>query len=202
MAGGRKPGPMCYAEEPVVVDDGTMCRMPTPPPGPNGLLTSARPPAAVGPARVEHFTEASGILITAAMRGKVSRLADEYFKITGNGLTVTSGYRPPDRQAKAMYDKIVREGETKVRNLYRNKTLIDEILKTYRAHEDDPAAAVAEIQKTIEAQVERGGYISNHLRSNAVDVRKTTNLGSLKKAVAKVGGRVVVEKDHYHIELN
>ncbi|MBV9928144.1 MAG: hypothetical protein JOZ96_24205 [Acidobacteria bacterium] len=194
---------MCYAEEPVVVDDGTMCRVPTPTPGPNGLWTSKQPSAAHGPARVEHFREAGGILITAGMREKVANLADEYFKLTGNGLTVTSGYRPPDRQARAMYDKIVREGETKVKNLYRSQTLIDEILKAYRAHKDNPTVAVAEIQKTIEAQVERGSYISNHLRSNAIDVRKaTTNLGSLKTAVSKVGGRVVVEGDHYHVELH
>jgi hypothetical protein len=201
MAGGRKPGPMCYAEEPVTVDDGTMCRVPTPPPGPNGLWTSRQPSTTGVPVRVEHFTLAAGILITASLREKLAVLADEYFKSAGHGLIVTSGYRPPDRQARAMYDKIVREGETKVKNLYRNKTLVEEILNAYRSNKDDPEVAVAEIQKTIEAQVERGSYISNHLRSNALDVKKTTNLEALRKAVSKVGGRVVVEGDHYHIEL-
>src|SRR5829696_206588 len=80
----------------------------------------------------EHFTVASSILMTADLQKKVANLANHYFAITGNGLIVTSGYRPPDRQSKAMFDKLVTEGETSVRNLYKNKTLIDEILNVYR----------------------------------------------------------------------
>src|SRR5689334_11132065 len=34
MANGRQPGPMCQVSRPVEVDDGTMCRMPSPRPGP------------------------------------------------------------------------------------------------------------------------------------------------------------------------
>jgi peptidoglycan hydrolase-like protein with peptidoglycan-binding domain len=150
----------------------------------------------------EHFTVASSILMTASLQEKVANLANHYFAITGNGLIVTSGYRPPDRQSKAMYDKIVTEGETSVRNLYKNKTLIDELLNVYRANKGNPTVAVAEIQKAIEGQMKRGKFISNHLLSNAIDVRKrTTNLASLRTAVSQVGGRVVVEGNHYHIEL-
>ena len=150
----------------------------------------------------DHFTVASSILMTASLQEKVANLANHYFAITGNGLIITSGYRPPDRQSKAMFDKIVTEGETSVRNLYKNKTLIDEILNVYRKNKGNPAVAVAEIQKTIEGQMKRGRFISNHLLSNAIDVRKaTTNLASLRTAVSQVGGRVVVEGNHYHIEL-
>ncbi|MFL6331766.1 MAG: peptidoglycan-binding protein [Pyrinomonadaceae bacterium] len=150
----------------------------------------------------EHFTVASSILMTAGLQEKVANLANHYFAITGNGLIITSGYRPPDRQSKAMFDKIVTEGETSVRNLYKNKTLIDELLNVYRANKGNPTVAVAELQKTIEAQMKRGRFISNHLLSNAIDVRKrTTNLASLRTAVSQVGGRVVVEGNHYHIEL-
>jgi peptidoglycan hydrolase-like protein with peptidoglycan-binding domain len=150
----------------------------------------------------DHFTVASSILMTADLQEKVANLANHYFAITGNGLIVTSGYRPPDRQSKAMFDKIVNEGETSVRNLYKNKLLIDEILNVYRSNKANPSVAVAEIQKTIEGQMKRGKFISNHLLSNAIDVRKaTTNLASLRTAVSQVGGRVVVEGNHYHIEL-
>lgn len=151
----------------------------------------------------EHFTVASGILMTADLQEKVTNLSNHYFAITGKSLIVTSGYRPPDRQSKAMYDKIITEGETSVRNLYKNKTLIDEILNVCRANKGNPAVAVAEIQKTIEGQMKRGKFISNHLLSNAIDVRKATkNLSSLRTAVTQVGGRVVVEGNHYHIELH
>lgn len=150
----------------------------------------------------EHFTVASGILMTADLQEKVANLANHYFAITGSGLIITSGYRPPDRQSKAMFDKLVTEGETSVRNLYKNKALIDEILNVFRQNRGNPTVAVAEIQKTIEGQMKRGKFISNHLLSNAIDLRKrTTNLGSLRTAVSQVGGRVVVEGNHYHIEL-
>jgi peptidoglycan hydrolase-like protein with peptidoglycan-binding domain len=150
----------------------------------------------------EHFVVAREILMTPDLQGKVANVANRYFAITGNGLIVTSGYRPPDRQAKAMFTKIATEGETSVRNLYKNKTAIDEILNVYRKNKGNPTVAAAEMQRTIEGQVKRGMFISNHLLSNAIDVRKaTTNLASLRTAVSQVGGRVVVEGNHYHIEL-
>lgn len=151
----------------------------------------------------EHFRVVSGILMTTSLQEKVANLANHYFALTGNDLIVTSGYRPPDRQAKAMFDKITREGETSVRNLYKNKTAIDEILNVYGKHKGNPTTATAEMQKTIEGQVKRGIFISSHLRSNALDVRKqTTDFAQLKKAVAQVGGRRAIrEADHFHIEL-
>ena len=57
MAGGRRPGPVCQAEEPVTVDDGTMCLAPTPAPGPNGLWTGAHPATAGGPVRISSADE-------------------------------------------------------------------------------------------------------------------------------------------------
>jgi peptidoglycan hydrolase-like protein with peptidoglycan-binding domain len=151
----------------------------------------------------EHFVVASAILMTGDLQGKVANVANRYFAITGNGLIVTSGYRPPDRQAKAMFTKITTEGETSVRNIYKNKTAIDEILNIYRKNKGNPTVAIAEMQRTIEGQIKRGMFISNHLLSNAIDVRKaTTNLASLRTAVSQVGGRVVVEGNHYHIELH
>jgi peptidoglycan hydrolase-like protein with peptidoglycan-binding domain len=151
----------------------------------------------------EHFRVVSGILMTASLIEKVANLANHYFALTGNDLIITSGYRPPDRQAKAMFNKITNEGETKVRNLYNNKGAVDEILNVYRKFKGNPTVATAEMQKTIEAQVKRGVFISSHLRSNALDVRKpTTDFTQLKKAVAQVGGRRAIrEQDHFHVEL-
>jgi peptidoglycan hydrolase-like protein with peptidoglycan-binding domain len=150
----------------------------------------------------EHYRVVSEILMTESLREKLAAVANRYFSLTGKDLIITSGYRPPDRQARAMQRKITVEGETKVRKLYKNKAAIDEILNAYRRNAGDPVAAIAAIEKTVEDQVRRGVFISNHLRSNAVDVRKpTTNLASLRQAVAHVGGRVVIEGDHYHLEL-
>ena len=38
MAGSRKPGPQCSYNDPVLIDDGTMYRSPSPPPGPLGTV--------------------------------------------------------------------------------------------------------------------------------------------------------------------
>lgn len=151
----------------------------------------------------KNYTVVEGILMTKALEKKLEKLAEIYVGKTGKKLIVTSGFRPPERQAPAMYNKIVSESEGAVRNLYKNKTAINEILAAYRANKGNREKAIAAITETIAKQVKRGTMISSHLLSNALDVRmRTTNLTALKDAVIKVGGRVVVEKDHYHLELH
>ncbi len=153
----------------------------------------------------KYYKVAADILVTERLQKKVENLAEEYFKTTGDKLIVTSGYRPPERQAQAMYDKIVFEGEKAVRDLYANKSAIDEILNAFRSNKGNPPNAVKAMTKTIENQTKQSPpiFISNHLLDNAVDVRKpTTDLISLQKAASKIGGRVIAEGDHYHIELS
>lgn len=148
------------------------------------------------------YTVLEGILMTKSLQKKLDKLAALYVAKAGSKLIVTSGFRPPERQAPAMYDKIIREGETAVRNLYRGTAAIDEILAAYRANKQTREKAIGAITATIEKQIKRGTMISSHLLSNALDVRmRTTNLQILKDCVIAVGGRVVVESDHYHLEL-
>ena len=150
----------------------------------------------------KNYTVLSNILMTKPLEKKVAKVADLYFEKKQTKLVVTSGYRPPERQAPAMFDKIVNEGEGAVRKLYKNKTAIDEILATYRANKSSREKAVAAMIATISNQVKRGVFISNHLLSNAVDIRKTANAAALSDAVIKVGGRVVIESNHFHLELH
>ncbi len=152
----------------------------------------------------EFYTVAADILITERLAAKVERLAETYFRAAGERLIITSGFRPPPRQALAMYNKIVFEGEAKVRDLYANKAAIDEILNAFRADKGNPQKAVEAMTKTIENQMRRTPpvFISNHLLDNAFDARKpTTDLKFLQLAASKNGGRVIVEGDHFHIEL-
>ena len=150
----------------------------------------------------ENYTVLTGILITKSLEKKIKKLADIYFAKRKTKLVITSGYRPPERQASAMYDKIVREGELSVRKLYKNKAAVDQILNAYRANKGKREAAIKAMTETIAKQVKSGIYISNHLRSNALDVRMTANLKALNEAVMQIGGRIVVESDHYHLELH
>ena len=149
-----------------------------------------------------HYTVLADVLITDVVQKKIQRVADIYFEKTGKEITVTSGFRPPERQAPAMYNKIVREGEASVRKLYKNKVAVDQILNAYRSNKSNKDVAIAAMIAVIDKQVKSGVFISSHLKSNAIDVRKTANLTALNSAVITVGGRIVLELDHYHLELH
>ena len=148
-----------------------------------------------------HFTVNQGILMTNALRPRLQELADTYFQRTGQSLRVTSGYRPPARQAAAMYDLIANHGETYVRNLYANKGAVDQILGAYRNNSGSRSDAISAMTRTIQNQVDNGTYISSHLRSRALDLSTATNLGVLRQIVGEMGGSVLNEGDHYHVQL-
>jgi hypothetical protein len=150
----------------------------------------------------ENYTVLPNILMTKPLRKKIEKLAKIYFDKKKTKLVVTSGYRPPERQAPAMYDKIAAEGEANVRKLYKNKLAIDEIIAAYRGGKNNRQKAVEAMREVISKQMKRGIFISNHLLSNAVDVRMSANLKALKDAVFEVGGRIVAERDHFHLELH
>lgn len=156
-------------------------------------------PAAAG----THYTALSDVLMTKDLEKKVAKLADTYFSLTGKNLVVTSGYRPPFRQAPAIYNNIILKGTTAVRNTYKNKKLIDEILAAFQANKANADNAKAAMQKVIENQVKRGEFISNHLLSNAIDLRTSTTIkAKLQQTLSQVGGRLVDEGNHYHVELH
>src|SRR6267378_2686052 len=71
MAGSRKPGPQCSYNDPVVIDDGTMCRSPSPTPGPLGtvpfLIDQARSVASM--THTERMEEA---IRSAREKGQIS----------------------------------------------------------------------------------------------------------------------------------
>lgn len=165
------------------------------------VLNPAEPKITTGKSG-EHYTALADVLITDVVRKKIENVANRYFQKTGKDIVVTSGYRPPERQAPAMYNKIINEGEASVRKLYRNKVAVDQILNAYRANKGNRTAAIAAMVAVIEKQVKSGVFISSHLKSNAIDVRMTANLKALNAAVIEVGGRIVVERDHFHLELH
>jgi peptidoglycan hydrolase-like protein with peptidoglycan-binding domain len=148
-----------------------------------------------------HYDVASDILMTKRLQAKLVEVAELYFKAKGEKLFITSGYRPPERQAPAIYNNIILKGETRVRNTYLNKPAIDQILAAYRANKNEKEKAIAAMTETIAKQVKRGVFISNHLLSNALDVRVKADFVLLGKVAAKVGGRVITEGNHFHMEL-
>ncbi|MCU0238026.1 MAG: peptidoglycan-binding protein [Pyrinomonadaceae bacterium] len=103
----------------------------------------------------ENYVVLKDVLMTKDLEKKVVKLANTYFGITNSKLTITSGYRPPFRQAPAIYNNIKLKGLKTVRDTYKNKKLIDEILAAYKANQNETREkAIAEMQKTIENQGE------------------------------------------------
>jgi peptidoglycan hydrolase-like protein with peptidoglycan-binding domain len=148
-----------------------------------------------------HFTVNQGILMTDTLRPQLQTLADRYHARTGNNLHITSGYRPPSRQASAMYDLIQAHGTGYVRNLYANKTAVDQILSAYRNNNGSRNDAVAAMTRTIGNQVGHGTYISDHLRSQALDISTNANFSVLSDIVRGMGGSILNEGNHFHVEL-
>ncbi len=165
-------------------------------PGGNGTTPAGNGNPAYSVAQNGRFFNVNpGILMTNSLRPKLDNLAQAYFQETGQKLQVTSGYRPPSRQADAMASLIERKGANYVRDLYANKGAVNEIISAYNR------GGTAAMTRTIENQVANGTYISNHLRSNAVDVSSNTNFGALQRAANQVGGRILAEGDHYHVDV-
>ncbi|AUX43900.1 hypothetical protein SOCE26_053560 [Sorangium cellulosum] len=150
-----------------------------------------------------------GVDLAPAVEQKVAEIADVYFRRTGKELVVTSGTRDPARQAEAMHE-LFRHGAD-VLGLYRDKAAAREIKSAYEeaASADQPAEAVIEdLEQVIRAQIERGVFISAHLREGAVDIRNRDMTAAEKRAfiegVEEVGGVLALEESrppHYHLQV-
>lgn len=135
------------------------------------------------------------------LRSRAETLSRRYAQRSGKLLHITSGQRSPAKQAAAMYGLIVRRKAAYVRNLYKNKAAFAQIFDAYQRNINNSAAAINAMTRTIENQVKNGVFISRHLQSRALDVSTTTDLRILRDEVAAMGGTVVNEKDHYHIQF-
>mgnify|MGYP000116621815 CR=1 FL=1 len=149
------------------------------------------------------------VVLADRIASRISALDDAFARRTGKHLTITSGSRDASRQAKAMY-KMLRLGGDIVR-LYRNKEAAREIKETYderRASRRSGGEIVEAIYATLKRQIDRGVFISAHLRAGAVDVRNRDMSAAEKKAfaaaVAEIGGVSLLEETtppHFHLEV-
>ncbi len=116
------------------------------------------------------YTLEEGVHLGSSMRAALNRIAREFHRRAGRGFVVTSGTRSPNEQAEAMYQKI-RLGQRLTR-LYRDYDAAAEIQGAYRANRRrGRQACIRAMARVIDAQVDRGCYISRHLRASAADVR-------------------------------
>jgi hypothetical protein len=195
---------------------------PEPPPAPaqNGApasLPAAPPPGPQpGPAAPPHdpaakrYTLLPGVTLSQLVKDKVTRIADAYHRRTGKELVITSGTRDAADQAEAMHELLQMGAD--VASLYKNKSALKDIQRAYdeaRAAAKPTAGVVAAMAEVIRRQMEKGIFISAHLRAGAVDVRNrdmtTAEKRALLDAVAEVGGVTALEESrppHYHLQVD
>jgi hypothetical protein len=149
------------------------------------------------------------VTLSAKVRARVAQTANAYYRRTGKTLIVTSGTRDALDQARAMHRAFQLGADAE--RLYRNKAAARELLKIAEAGKAAKKSAAeidAAIAAGIEQQMERGVYVSAHLRAGAVDVRSHGMTGPDKQAflagVAEAGGIEVIEEaapPHFHLQL-
>lgn len=113
-----------------------------------------------------------GVRLTPGLEGRVAELAERFRRRTGRELVITSGRREALDQARAMVTKL-RLGARLFR-LYRNRQALVEIVGAYRRARRRRVTRremVAAMGAIIARQVQRGVFLSEHLRDTAVDIR-------------------------------
>ncbi|WP_437755489.1 hypothetical protein [Sorangium sp. So ce1389] len=149
-----------------------------------------------------------GVTLPAKIAAKLEQIDRGYARRTREHLVITSGTRDANRQARAMFTKL-RLGEDLLQ-LYRNKAAVQEIKKAYQASSrKPPEQVVAAMEAVIQDQIDRGIYVSAHLRRGAVDVRNRTMSSKERRAflesAAEVEGVLVIDETtppHYHLQID
>jgi hypothetical protein len=144
-------------------------------------------------------------------RERLERIAQRYFEATRRRLVVTGGTRTPERQAELMLEKLV-HGEDIVA-LYENKAAVTEIRNLYRESSgvrQPKKQLIHALRDVITAQMDRGVYVSRHLKAGAADVRsrdlKAPQEAAFRRAVADEPGVILIDErasaePHLHLGL-
>ncbi|HEX8455934.1 MAG TPA: peptidoglycan-binding protein [Pyrinomonadaceae bacterium] len=155
-----------------------------------------------------HFTVDAGVRLSDNARERVGRIADEYFRRTGKNLRVTDGTRTAHDQARQIYNKI----QLNDTGIYRNRIALAEIRRAYDAGMRAGKSRdeiVNDMSAVIQGQVDRGVYISRHLRAGALDVSVRGMTASdereFRASVAAVSGDTSVLREtrppHFHLQF-
>lgn len=168
---------------------------------------SLQKPSRPEPATPPRFEALPDVVLRGPVVAKMNQLDEAYFRKTGEHIVITSGTRDAALQAKAMY-KMIKLGADIVR-LYRNKGAAREIKQAYDAGVGKPVGeVVAAMHAVIQDQIDRGVFISAHLRAGAVDVRNRSMSAGDKKAftksAAEIGGVTLLEETkppHFHLQV-
>lgn len=129
-------------------------------------------------------------------------------KVPDIPIRLNSSFRTPAQQAAAMLEKI-RLGDD-LKALYKDKALVQEILDVPCAQDRSTCTSpscVAAVTAVIQAQVDRGQYISQHMSGTAIDVNITSPVMSESQinrviaAAGALGAKAIHETTPPHIHI-
>ncbi len=123
------------------------------------------------PVAIPHCQINPWVRMPERVRPTLASIAEAFHERTGKQLRVTSGTRTPEEQAWLMYRKM-RSGANIVR-IYKATKSAQAIRRAYRRGRSEGLsedAVIAKMTAVIARQVNRGVYISRHLRAGAVDI--------------------------------
>ena len=111
-------------------------------------------------------------------------------------IVVTSGFRTPERQAKAMFYKI-EQGED-ITQLYKDKVFAQSVIDAFPNLVEGAAA--------VQAYIDRGGGKTMHLSGNAIDLRTRDltkeQFDMVVSTVEGMGDRILYEPVPPHFDIS
>lgn len=162
---------------------------------------------------LKYYTAWQGVEMDRFLEGNTNQLAKDFYFTSGIKfrepvrITLTSGIRSSDSQARAMFNKFLGGGDYK---LYKNRVAAKEIYDSYSdgmdrglSHDD----IITDMRLVVDEQMFRGIYISKHLTNLAVDVRSRIMTSAQKDLFMAVSRRhvetIILEKvpPHFHLQF-
>lgn len=188
----RLPGVLCQFAQSFHIDTGTLCRGATAPPGPAGRPSTVKAATAAG-APPKLMIDAGVLqpeLISAYTRQFIKSVMGE---IKLEVVYITSGIRPPERQAKTMYENIVNKGVSSQHKLYaaagrKVVQVYSDRLETGDDEDDIIDAMTAEIYELLKS----GQRVSKHCVSE--EAYSALNVIDISHSRMPVRNRLPFEK--------
>ena len=155
----------------------------------------------------ENNSKEGGVDLPMEVKKKVKTIADAYHATTKKKIVVTSGTRTATSQAEAMYTKLAGGDNLSIYSDQDAATKIKEIYEKGVKDKKKNGDLVKEMTKEIESQIEKGIYISKHLKKGAVDVRSrdmsAREKEAFKEAAKGVADIVILETTppHFHLQF-
>ncbi len=148
--------------------------------------------------------EGQNIRLSPFVVEKLTKIAADYHEATGKTITITDGNRTAAEQAFLMIPQI-KKGKF---HLYSNKVAANEVKKVYdagKANGKTENQIAEDITPVIQNQINKGIYLSRHLRDRGADIRFSDMSMAERKTFSQItrkhGGDPLIEDDHFHLQF-